>query len=1136
MSLPSRRSAPSILTLLCSLLLLSSLLISTPLAEHSADDNESWVMDKSPNDENKALSRQYDFSGILPKGIDDIKVTNLLLASDIEGNLHALNRHTGELVWSLVGDGALVSIVSNQVVEKERLVHTTPTNFASQSPSTFSSAEKLQGAQTSTVNGATGGSDTTYNSNPKYASADMTWIIEPFADGTIYHFTPENGLQKLPASIEQLVMKSPFSLGDDFIYTGVRRSGIVKVNARTGKLVGSYGMDGRGDSSNSSNVDGVDQSKFADDDEGHEFMSSGFDLKESDETILLGKTTYELMIHSKNDSSWNITYTTWGPNNLHTKLAEQNYESTDNLYIQPFHDSSLLALDASSKTVKWVASLPYVTVNVFDLFYDEETSLDPKFIVLPHPLNSEYAMDSDESRDDDSTYIERTKEGSWFAMGESHYPSLVRSAPVAKYISNERWRVPSMLSNSELLGIAITGVHDGSLRAGHGRNHNSNRLEVYDPLQLPSVIPTGGGAHRHPNTDFRYRNWDSVYKPPDSMRYYHDRLAIEGTSESSSGVPSEPVYRFSSWKKLVYRAFENVVVACIGILILLVLTKLGVFQSANRLLNTIGLGKRNDNRRKEVTFADPAQEDSEGDEIELTDKVDGSSKEGSSPLEERVDPGIESSSQQQQHEQSRRRKRGSRGGKKNKKKEAVTVITTSAIESTDSDTTSGSGNGDNAKKVVEVTVINPSLSITNTVLGYGSHGTVVFKGSFEERPVAVKRMLIDFYKIASQEIKLLQESDDHLNVIRYFCSQQADRFLYIALELCTASLEDIIEKKSDECKKISGRMDPANVLWQIANGLNHLHALKIVHRDIKPQNILVAESKKLRGKEEFSQVRILISDFGLCKKLEADQSSFRATTAQGAGTSGWRAPELLADDVGGTTASLDSSGDGHTDGSIISTNRRLTKAIDIFSTGCVFYHFLTGGSHPFGDKYSREGNIIKGNYDLSLLDGTPYAYESKDLISSMISHDPNDRPDTAAVMKHPYFWPVSEKLNFLLKVSDRFEVERRDPPSRLLLLLEASAPKVIGKQGWRHKFDDRFLDNLGKYRKYSGDKLMDLLRAMRNKYHHFKDLPEDLAVDMGPLPDGFYAYFVSKFPNLLMVIYELVDKNLKDDELLSGFF
>lgn len=51
------------------------------------------------------------------------------------------------------------------------------------------------------------------------------------------------------------------------------------------------------------------------------------------------------------------------------------------------------------------------------------------------------------------------------------------------------------------------------------------------------------------------------------------------------------------------------------------------------------------------------------------------------------------------------------------------------------------------------------LTVSDEVLGYGSHGTVVYRGLLEGRPVAVKRMLTDFHARADREISLLIESD-----------------------------------------------------------------------------------------------------------------------------------------------------------------------------------------------------------------------------------------------------------------------------------------------------------------------------------------------------------------------------------------
>ncbi|EED82822.1 predicted protein, partial [Postia placenta Mad-698-R] len=171
-------------------------------------------------------------------------------------------------------------------------------------------------------------------------------------------------------------------------------------------------------------------------------------------------------------------------------------------------------------------------------------------------------------------------------------------------------------------------------------------------------------------------------------------------------------------------------------------------------------------------------------------------------------------------------------------------------------------------------------------------GTVVFKGSLQGRAVAVKRLLQDFVTLASREVNILQESDDHPNVIRYYYQESQSNFLYIALELCPASLADIIERP-DGHRDIVIAFDPKRALRQITAGLRHLHALKIVHRDIKPQNILISHAKK--GIGETAGHRMLISDFGLCRKLEVDQTSFlpSANGAMAAGTVGWRAPEIL---------------------------------------------------------------------------------------------------------------------------------------------------------------------------------------------------------------------------------------------------
>ena len=161
---------------------------------------------------------------------------------------------------------------------------------------------------------------------------------------------------------------------------------------------------------------------------------------------------------------------------------------------------------------------------------------------------------------------------------------------------------------------------------------------------------------------------------------------------------------------------------------------------------------------------------------------------------------------------------------------------------------------------------------------------------------------------------------------------------------------------------------------------------------------------------------------------------------------------------------------------------RITKAIDIFSAGCVFYYILTNGTHPFGDKFSREINIVKGNFRLNHKDmnGKEADPALVKLIQRMISRDPQKRPTAEAVQRHAYFWSPSKQLMFLQDLSDRLEKESRDPPSSLLKVLERQANKLIGRN-WSTQVNRTLLEDMQKFRKYEGGSLQDLLRVIRNK-------------------------------------------------------
>ncbi|XP_074552058.1 sterile alpha motif domain-containing protein 9-like isoform X2 [Halichoeres trimaculatus] len=370
------------------------------------------------------------------------------------------------------------------------------------------------------------------------------------------------------------------------------------------------------------------------------------------------------------------------------------------------------------------------------------------------------------------------------------------------------------------------------------------------------------------------------------------------------------------------------------------------------------------------------------------------------------------------------------------------------------------------------------------VLGHGAEGTIVYKGQFDNRPVAVKRILLELFSLADREVQLLRESDDHPNVIRYFCTERDRQFQYIAIELCAATLQEYVERKDFD----RHGLEPVVLLQQTMSGLAHLHSLNIVHRDLKPHNILVSMPNT------HGQVRAMISDFGLCRKLAVGRHSFSRRSGV-LGTEGWIAPEMLNEDC----------------------KDNPTCAVDIFSAGCVFYYVVSQGSHPYGKGVFRQANILMGSHNLKHLQSDKHGdIVARDLIEQMLSMEPHRRPSAESVLKHPFFWSLEKELQFFQDVSDRIEREPLDGP--IVKQLERGEGAVV-KNNWMEHITAPLQKDLRKFRSYKGGSVRDLLRAMRNKKHHYREWPAEVQETLGSIPDDFVCYFTSRFPNLLMHTY-----------------
>ncbi|XP_045028597.1 serine/threonine-protein kinase/endoribonuclease IRE1-like [Daphnia magna] len=265
----------------------------------------------------------------------------------------------------------------------------------------------------------------------------------------------------------------------------------------------------------------------------------------------------------------------------------------------------------------------------------------------------------------------------------------------------------------------------------------------------------------------------------------------------------------------------------------------------------------------------------------------------------------------------------------------------------------------------------------NAVLGRGGFGHVL-KGKYGGREVAVKRVELRFVNEKEEEaLRAL----DHPNVVKLLHCDSNDDFRMYVLELCDASLDQLFLEPNHP-KKYDGPMPRyIHVFLQLASGLKHIHSKQIIHRDIKPQNVLISKTPASRSNE----VTIKWADFGLSKSV--DERGYHLWSGV-RGTKNWYAPEVLK--ISNNTKEAEEA-------------KKLEGTVksDVFTLGLVFGFLFLKGEHVYGssEREIYDNVIAKQPINLKKTDRKLLEIYQNNLLQKMLENDPSKRMTSAEVVE-----------------------------------------------------------------------------------------------------------------------------------------
>ncbi|PYH93924.1 kinase-like protein [Aspergillus ellipticus CBS 707.79] len=267
------------------------------------------------------------------------------------------------------------------------------------------------------------------------------------------------------------------------------------------------------------------------------------------------------------------------------------------------------------------------------------------------------------------------------------------------------------------------------------------------------------------------------------------------------------------------------------------------------------------------------------------------------------------------------------------------------------------------------------------------HGAVYAAKELDKRRF-MKNGILD--KKVDNEMKIMKDLK-HPNIVQYVDHHEHDRWIYIIMEYVPGG--ELSTYLHSHGKIREDMVRP--MARQILHALHYLHKRKITHRDIKPDNILIASLDPLKVK---------LSDFGLSKVVQ--EETFLRTFC---GTLLYCAPEVYPE--------YDTYRRGE-----IRKRRRFgdpppktspyDQSVDMWSFGAVLFHLLAGVPPyaPRGDDRGAQmlSIIMTEDPDLNALRKAGVSEDGVEFVARLLNRDPHSRPNERDCFQHLWISGVDD--------------------------------------------------------------------------------------------------------------------------------